>query len=238
MRKRQAGFTLIELLVVIAIIAILAAILFPVFAKARSHARATKCLNNVKQIGAGVAMYRNDYDQYFLPRPFPGAQRAWEPNSFITLLDPYVKNKGIFYCPETNENPKVWEGRGMLPAVYNGDTAPAGPPYIFKYQYAMNGGLDGIASNKVEFSSECVLAYDSAQVVTGQSTTTVGTYGFYEGHYVDTTSGGADARHIWWPPTGDPTVLQRHSGGTNYVYCDSHTKYDKDVNVDYWKPAP
>ena len=62
---RRSGFTLIELLVVIAIIAILAAILFPVFARARESARKTQCLSNMKQLGNAVMMYTNDYDEYF-----------------------------------------------------------------------------------------------------------------------------------------------------------------------------
>ncbi|GIV21426.1 MAG: hypothetical protein KatS3mg023_3177 [Armatimonadota bacterium] len=76
--KRHA-FTLIELLVVIAIIAILAAILFPVFAQAREKARQTSCLSNFKQIGLSVRMYSQDYDEKFPMGTYPGA-RNWEVN--------------------------------------------------------------------------------------------------------------------------------------------------------------
>src|ERR1043166_4890534 len=76
MRK---GFTLIELLVVIAIIAILAAILFPVFAQAREQARSTACLSNTKQIGLAVHMYAQDYDEAFPMGTYPGP-RNWEVN--------------------------------------------------------------------------------------------------------------------------------------------------------------
>ncbi|MDH7571512.1 MAG: prepilin-type N-terminal cleavage/methylation domain-containing protein, partial [Armatimonadota bacterium] len=65
---KKRGFTLIELLVVIAIIAILAAILFPVFARARENARKSTCLNNMKQVGAGLLMYAQDYDEVLPPR--------------------------------------------------------------------------------------------------------------------------------------------------------------------------
>ncbi|MDW8052685.1 MAG: prepilin-type N-terminal cleavage/methylation domain-containing protein, partial [Armatimonadota bacterium] len=69
---QRKGFTLIELLVVIAIIAILAAILFPVFAQAREKARQTMCTSNMKQIGLAIVMYLNDYDEKFFIQPWPG----------------------------------------------------------------------------------------------------------------------------------------------------------------------
>ena len=92
----KRGFTLIELLVVIAIIAILAAILFPVFAKAREKARQSSCLSNVKQLGLGALQYAQDYDE-ILPRTaiqVPTGYYGWE-----TLIYPYVKNDQIFTCP-------------------------------------------------------------------------------------------------------------------------------------------
>jgi len=90
---QHRGFTLIELLVVIAIIAILAAILFPVFAQAREKARQTQCLSNGKQIGLGILMYANDYDN--LPPIFcfgEGYQLA-------ARAMPYIKNREVFRCP-------------------------------------------------------------------------------------------------------------------------------------------
>ncbi|MDO8473546.1 MAG: DUF1559 domain-containing protein [Dehalococcoidia bacterium] len=90
MSKRR-GFTLIELLVVIAIIAILAAILFPVFAKAREKARQSTCLSNVKQLGLGIMQYKQDYDETF---PLYSATISW-----CQAITPYVKSLGIFKCP-------------------------------------------------------------------------------------------------------------------------------------------
>src|ERR687884_334050 len=96
---RLKGFTLIELLVVIAIIAILAAILFPVFAQAREAARTTSCRSNLKQIGSALAMYTQDYDENtapsFLYYTNGNADLVWWPD----LARPYVKNEQVYLCP-------------------------------------------------------------------------------------------------------------------------------------------
>ncbi len=91
---KRRGFTLIELLVVIAIIAILAAILFPVFARAREKARQTSCLSNVKQIMLGVLMYAGDYDDTLVPGAFVTPTQEWQ-----DLLTPYIMNEQVLICP-------------------------------------------------------------------------------------------------------------------------------------------
>ena len=102
----RRGFTLIELLVVIAIIAILAAILFPVFAKAREKARQASCMSNLKQIALGLLMYVQDYDERmpFVKILYPGHADPTEdpvddPLAPMTVLNPYIKNNQIFVCP-------------------------------------------------------------------------------------------------------------------------------------------
>ena len=98
---KRTGFTLIELLVVIAIIAILAAILFPVFARAREKARQSSCLSNVKQIMLGVLMYAQDYDERLLIAaswPTPAGTVVWD-----QIVQPYANNQQIFVCPSERD---------------------------------------------------------------------------------------------------------------------------------------
>jgi len=111
--KSARGFTLIELLVVIAIIAILAAILFPVFAKAREKARQTACLSNMKQLALATLMYASDWDEwwphtrYFGTTPAitvdlgPGCNNIPQKSAYVapSMMQPYVRNAGIFACP-------------------------------------------------------------------------------------------------------------------------------------------
>lgn len=117
----RRAFTLIELLVVIAIIAILAAILFPVFAQARERARQIACLSNAKQLGLANAMYIQDYDETVLPStnygvPASDPLRVWPP-----VVQPYVKNSGVFLCPSASGSRYTdgWANRGLSPIGYN-----------------------------------------------------------------------------------------------------------------------
>jgi len=106
-KRRIKGFTLIELLVVIAIIAILAAILFPVFARARENARRASCLSNLKQIGLGMMMYSQDFDEHLVsyslayPRPIGSGNILW-----IDMIQPYVKSVQVLNCP--SESTFTW----------------------------------------------------------------------------------------------------------------------------------
>ena len=101
--RPRTGFTLIELLVVIAIIAILAAILFPVFAKAREKARQIACLSNMKQIGLGMTQYTQDNDESFPIGVVPsGLGQGW-----AGTIYPYVKSTGVFHCPDDPTGPQT-----------------------------------------------------------------------------------------------------------------------------------
>ena len=102
------GFTLIELLVVIAIIAILAAILFPVFQKVRENARRTACLSNMNQIEKGIMQYENDSDNFTVPsQSAVSGPPANSIASWPTLIYPYVKSQGVFVCPDGSAGESV-----------------------------------------------------------------------------------------------------------------------------------
>jgi len=128
------GFTLIELLVVIAIIAILAGLLFPVFAKARAKARQTSCLSNARQIGMAVLMYADDYDDHVVPWLIGDVDTVGWPG----LLAPYARDRRIFHCPSYSEA-KLREIFDRLGYSFIFD-----PPY-YPFSYEPDGATYGIS---------------------------------------------------------------------------------------------
>ncbi len=158
MKAKRLGFTLIELLVVIAIIAILAAILFPVFARARENARRTSCLSNAKQLGLGFMQYTQDYDEmypiigYALGDTvvYPSGQTS--NNSWILRVYPYVKSVQIFTCPSNTIPP--WQG-GTSPSAVAGTSYGASSALL-------TNGLVPTALAAVQKVSDTVLLADSA----------------------------------------------------------------------------
>jgi prepilin-type N-terminal cleavage/methylation domain-containing protein/prepilin-type processing-associated H-X9-DG protein len=146
--RRSSAFTLIELLVVIAIIAILAAILFPVFARAREKARQSACLSNLKQIGLAILMYAEDYDETlpYYQRPF-GV--AWYDD-----LMPYMKNRQVTVCPSKNDwnpsNATHKTGYGLNETVF---PSGCGSPYP----------VPSIALGAIEEPSQTIAAADKNQ---------------------------------------------------------------------------
>ena len=113
MHRSRNGFTLIELLVVIAIIAILAAILFPVFAKAREMARQTQCLSNAKQLGTAAAMYAQDYDEFMVTPAHGQGALTNNVDRWHEIIDPYLKNKGVLMCPSSPKGSLWPRGYGI-----------------------------------------------------------------------------------------------------------------------------
>jgi len=208
MRQRRApGFTLIELLVVIAIIAILAAILFPVFAQAREKARATTCLSNNKQIGLSVAMYMQDYDNTFMSQPADGmltvAAGGKTPTYYDELL-PYTKSQQIWICPSDLPNSN---GKAKL-----------APPAM---GYHMNGNLvtkTGLAEAAVAAPSNCLLMRES-----GAGVTWLEAYlrPYYNG--CDDTFQGSN--NTVWRQNGKTGRAGPHMDGYNFLLADTHAKW-------------
>ena len=222
--KRRSGFTLIELLVVIAIIAILAAILFPVFAKAREKARQSSCLSNVKQITLGSVMYTSDYDQKLVG----WRTRCWSGGndpSIPVKLQPYVKNNQLFACPsqETNANFRnCWDGN-VLPELgygYNEWISHAGNE--------TNGSCTCRDPKKESYwpkPAETYLWGDSKCGMTwGDSP---------EGHLWRVA--WPDCPACWgcgaFPAMADREKYTRHNGGSNIGMMDGHAKFFTADNI-------
>ncbi|MDX1933496.1 MAG: DUF1559 domain-containing protein [Capsulimonadales bacterium] len=230
-----AGFTLIELLVVIAIIAILAAILFPVFAQARDKARQTTCLSNLKQLGLGFLMYAQDYDEtYPLANSTPeGATPGIGNVTWLYTVDPYIKagmassvaqagGKSIFVCPAFDKSGRT------------AGNSTAGNPYRPSLSYSVNRYLIGTMALNVAAERRI----PSATLAKPQ----------YPAQVILLTE--ARGRCVWTDGIDDPVVLaqipdavicsaeyftgrSRHSDGGNYAFGDGHAKWVRSSTPSY-----
>lgn len=230
--KAGSGFTLIELLVVIAIIAILAALLFPVFARARENARRTSCISNVRQIGTAWMMYVQDYDESYPPsNTINGANAEWHPGSTLpypckpcrprrnatTLLDDPVlfpKSDPLAYDPRVFAQPytknlqifRCPSDNGIPSGLVPGDPSQGTPVW------------------KVEGSSYCL---NTVMTRLGKLAAIVRPSDTYMGAEVTSFHAGInDAIQGWKDASTGPAVLRHDSKGPVRVayFCDGHAK--------------
>lgn len=220
MNTKRTGFTLIELLVVIAIIAILAAILFPVFQKVRENARRTACLSNEKQIGLALVQYTQDYDETFPMVEYHDASGTivsyWK-----SQINPFIKSTGVYLCPSNplNVNNDYVSSSGFTsPVSYMGNSAD---------KYATSGGdaQTGVLGYwDVQYGlrdpGATLAQIDSPANLICVGETNWGFAGFDPGAGFYTPSSNAG----FSGPTQAICLYAGHSSLTNYVFADGHAK--------------
>ena len=202
---KRSGFTLIELLVVIAIIAILAAILFPVFARAREKARQTSCLSNSKQLGLAFLQYCQDYDDavplvahYGGTNPYSGSYQTYQ-----TLLMPYIKNVQIWHCPSRG-------GAGATDAYIMGAYPHYG--YVCAFFRATRPNEWGSGFCDTTYANLAKVEKPAEMPVFGEASAL---------GVSDDTYGGQRIA----PGNKDYYNTFPHNGGRNLILCDGHAKW-------------
>jgi prepilin-type N-terminal cleavage/methylation domain-containing protein len=250
--KKCNAFTLIELLVVIAIIAILAAILFPVFAQAREKARQASCLSNCKQLGLATDMYVQDYDEAF-PQVnlnlWPTLPQASLPDGRTYLgwvvwplqLYPYIKNVGVYSCPSDANAKSDWadDGSNPLTGTQGGWGKPIPMSYIENAEVYDNGGVP-VTIAAVNYPA------DTYWLADGDGNIPFGFYGspepdpgVYQLGWFNRMRLSNDCPAIQYSngesmlaPVGTPVdACLRHLGGNEMVFMDGHAKWVRWQNL-------
>jgi len=246
---RFQGFTLIELLVVIAIIAILAAILFPVFARARENARRSACQSNMKQIGLGFLQYAQDYDEKF-PYFFDSDQDEngngglrWAP-----LLQPYIKSQQLFVCPsDSSAPPNPADGRNPISYSANWNVI-ANPNDSQKIQGGSLAAFNAVAKTVLVMETrgglinynDTLRTQRKQSVCRGDNDMCLGGGGNGDGGRFAATgtidrNGGAgsqaNAGQMW------SKEYARHFDGANYLAVDGHVKWLRPTAVSGGNPG-
>jgi prepilin-type N-terminal cleavage/methylation domain-containing protein/prepilin-type processing-associated H-X9-DG protein len=237
---RKSAFTLIELLVVIAIIAILAAILFPVFGRARENARRSSCQSNLKQIGLGFAQYTQDYDERF---PRVGGKNAfnyYSPSWRIAVF-PYVKSTQIYVCPSNKESaadnaiadPPNAAAVTSGPLWWQGLTVGTDPNFsqpTIKLSYSMNrhfGGQMGTAdaTNSTDATSPST-HLNQVEKPAQKILVTEARHSGHIGDRYDDINNGWSYQAAW-----APGLFSKHLTTMNCLFGDGHVKAMKPTST-------
>lgn len=227
-RPRKSGFTLIELLVVIAIIALLAAILFPVFSRVRENARRSSCMSNMKQLGLGMIQYAQDYDEYEAKSYYNGTGASDYSTGAYKWMDaiyPYIKSEAVYRCPSDKTS-------STTPYRYYGNVT--GPSFAWG-SYVMNNGYYAGGGNPThspsnrrlsEFQAPSTTIWIVEQHVPGIGSNIeiswpdwTGTPGNGGTHVQMLQAGGNN-----YMKTDAAAMVERHLNTTNLLFCDGHVK--------------